>query len=247
MELVAVKTAVVKGNGDIVEFVVKSLKDAEKSFGKYAPSETLIGSVIVISAKIVSILEGNLVNLDDISFKDLVQNESDEVIREVKCGQSDDDKCFLTRKNGILIPNAGADRSNVPNGYAIPWPRNPQDSAEKVRQALLKEFNIESLGIIIADSRITPGRKGTTGLALAWSGFIGVRDERGTEDLFGVPLQMTELAVADNLTTAAMCIMGESAECTPIVIIKEAPVTFTDASSNPNEAVINSDKDLFAI
>lgn len=247
MELISVKTAIVKEIGDTARFTIESLKNVEKRFGKYAISEILVGSVIVISAKIISILEGNLVNLDDILFKDLVKSESDEVISEVKYGKSDDDKCFLTRKNGILIPNAGADRSNVPDGYAISWPKDPQKSANKLRAALLKEFNVESLGVIIADSRITPGRKGTSGLALAWSGFIGVVDERGSEDLFGVPLQMTERAVADNLTSAAMCIMGEADECTPIVIIKEAPVTFTDAASDPNEAVINSNEDLFAI
>lgn len=238
MELKAIKTSVVKGKNDVGEFVVQSLKNAEKSFKKHSIAEIFGGSVIVISAKIVSILEGNLVDLAEISFENLVRKEADEVIREVE-GH------FLTRKNGILIPNAGVDRSNVPKGFAIPWPKYPQKTAETLRRTLLKEFGIENLGVIIADSRVTHGRRGTTGVAIAWSGFVGVADERGMKDLFGKPLQITQRAVADNLATSALCIMGEAAECTPIVVIENAPVTFTDTKTDPLEGVIGEEEDLF--
>lgn len=245
MELKAIRTARVKENGDICEFVVESLKNAEKSFKKHSEAEIFGGSVIVISAKIVSILEGNLMNLEEISFEELVKREADSIIRTVNLGNTGMEKCFLTKKNGILIPNAGVDKSNVPEGFAIPWPREPWVTAEGLRGKLLEEFNVESLGLIIADSRVTPGRRGTTGVAVAWSGFIGVVDERGSFDLYGNGLQVTQLAVADNLATAALCVMGEAAQCTPIVVIENAPVTFTDALSDPSEGVMDGDGDLF--
>lgn len=238
MELKAIKTSVVKEKNDVGEFVVQSLKNAEKSFKKHSIAEIFGGAVIVISAKIVSILEGNMTNLEKISFEELVRREADEVISEVE-GH------FLTRKTGILIPNAGVDKSNAPEGFAIPWPKNPQKTAETLRSTLLKEFKVENLGVIIADSRVTQGRRGTTGVAIAWSGFVGVADERGMEDLFGKPLQITQLAVADNLATSALCIMGEAAECTPIVVIENAPVTFTDAKTDPLEGVMDGAEDLF--
>lgn len=238
MELKAIRTARVKENGDICEFVVESLKNAEKSFKKHSEAEIFGGSVIVISAKIVSILEGNITNLEKISFEELVRREADIVIRTAG-GH------FLTKKNGILIPNAGVDKSNVPEGFTIPWPKEPWKTAEGLRGRLLEEFNIESLGVIIADSRVTQGRRGTTGVAIAWSGFVGVADERGMGDLFGKPLLITQRAVADNLATAALCIMGEAAECTPIVVIENAPVTFTDAKTEPLEGVMDEAEDLF--
>lgn len=246
MELKAIKTAQARGVGDISKFVLKSLRNAEKSFKKHSLAEIFDGSVIVISSKIVSILEGNSVSLGDISFENLVRKEADEVIREVKCSLDDSQNgCFLTLKNGILIPNAGVDRSNMPEGYAIPWPKKPEESAEIIRNELLKNFGVENLGVIIMDSRVTQGRRGTTGVALAWSGFIGVADERGTLDLFGKPLQITQRAVADNLATAALCLMGEAAECTPIVVIQNAPVTFSDESADAATAIITKKADLF--
>lgn len=245
MELKVIRTARVKENGDICEFVVESLKNAEKSFEKHSEAEIFGGSVIVISAKIISILEGNLVNLSKITFEELVKKEADSIIRTVNSGSTGMEKCFLTRKNGILIPNAGVDKSNVPEGFAIPWPKDPQKTAETLRRTLMEEFGIENLGVLIADSRVTPGRRGTTGVAIAWSGFVGVADERGMEDLFGKPLQITQRAIADNLATAALCIMGEAAECTPIVVIENAPVTFTDAETDPSEGVMGKKEDLF--
>ena len=238
MELKTVKTRLVKEKGDLCKFVVESLRNAKKQFGKHSFAEVFNGSVVVISAKIVSLLEGNLVDLHTISFEDLVKREADEIISDVN-------GCFLTRKNGILIPNAGVDRSNVPDGYAIPWPKEPQKAADMVRLELLREFKIESFGVVVTDSRVTPGRRGTTGVALAWSGFVGVVDERGEDDLFGSQLKLTQRAIADNLASSALCVMGEAAECTPIVLIGNAPVTFLDGVSIKNEAIIDKKDDLF--
>ena len=230
MEVQAVKTALVSTKCDLGRFIAESLK-SQNFFH-------LEGCVLVVSAKIVAISEGNLVNLDDISFKELVKKESDEVINEV-------DGCFLTAKNGIVIPNAGIDLSNVPDGHAVLWPENPQKSADHIYKELVAEFGLTDFGVVIADSRITPRRAGTTGVALAWAGFEGVEDERGKSDLFGKELKLTQKAVADNLVSAALLVMGEADECTPISIIKDAPVQFTDRQMDPNTAVMESSNDLF--
>jgi len=234
MKIQAIKTSIISEKGNIGSFLLESLKNAKKSFEK----DFLEGAIIIVSAKIVSILEGNIVNLDDISFENLVKNEADDIVSEVK-------GCFLTRKYGIIIPNAGIDRSNVPNGHAVTWPKAPQTTADILVTALRKKFDLEQIGVIIADSCITPGRKGTTGVALAWSGFEGVQDERGKVDLFGDTLKLAQKAIADNLVSAALLVMGEADECTPIAIVEEAPVVFTDRQMQPHEGNMEIDEDLF--
>ncbi len=226
------KTATAREEGDIVNFVVESLKNCEKSFD-------LEGSVIVISSKIVSILEGNLVNLDEISFENLVEREADRIISETN-------GCFLTVKNGIYIPNAGVDLSNTPENTAITWPTDPFGTAEILKEHLKEKFSLENIGVIISDSFVAPGRKGVTGVALGHSGFEGVEDERERLDLFGRKLKITQKATADNLVSSALLMMGEADECTPIAVIEKAPVKFTDRQINPLEGIME-DGDLFTV
>lgn len=237
MKIKAVKTAIAKGKGDINDFILHGLENAKKSFEISSLADVLEGSVLIVSAKIISILQGNMVNLDEISFQTLVEREADNVLDDV-------DGCFLTQKYGIIIPNAGVDRSNVPQGYVIPWPNNPEEVAGELRNLLSEKFGVDRLGVVIADSRITPGRKGTTGVALAWSGFEGVEDERGKEDLFGDTLKLAQKATADNLVSAALLVMGEAKECTPLALIEHAPVQFGDILGS-RAAVIDPDEDLF--
>jgi F420-0:gamma-glutamyl ligase len=86
----------------------------------------------------------------------------------------------------------------------------------------------KKVAVLIVDSGLAPLRKGTTGLALSVAGFEPVRDERGEKDTYGKPLVITQHAVADDLASAAHILMGEAAEKTPVVLIKEAPVKFDD-------------------
>jgi F420-0:gamma-glutamyl ligase len=82
--------------------------------------------------------------------------------------------------------------------------------------------------VIITDSRTQPLRIGTIGVALAVCGFEPLADERGKPDLYGRPLQVTRRALADELATAAEILMGETNECVPAVLIRDAPVNLTD-------------------
>jgi F420-0:gamma-glutamyl ligase len=82
--------------------------------------------------------------------------------------------------------------------------------------------------VIIVDSSLIPLRIGTVGLALAVSGFNPIRDHRGEVDVFEKTIKITRHAVADDLASAAHLLMGEAAERTPIVVIRDAPVEFGD-------------------
>jgi F420-0:gamma-glutamyl ligase len=138
------------------------------------------------------------------------------------------------------------DLSNAPPGYAILWPRQPWAWAAALRAQLQAHDGVHDLGVIITDSQVTPLRQGVVGLALAYAGLEGVQNEVGRPDLYARPLTMTRKAVADGLASAAVLLMGEADERTPFVLIRGAPVRFTDRAIDPSETRIDPRQDLFA-
>jgi coenzyme F420-0:L-glutamate ligase/coenzyme F420-1:gamma-L-glutamate ligase len=187
------------------------------------------GDVLVISSKFVAVSEGRVVRLGgvrpgakakglgakyrmDPRLCELVLRESDEVIGGIP-------GFLLTSKEGLLTPNAGIDKSNVKHGAVVPYPRRPELSAWRIREALKFSRGV-SVGVIICDSRLSPTRMGTTGVAVAASGIEAVLDMRGRVDLFGNVLKVTAQGVADDLSSAAEILMGESNEATPIVRVR---------------------------
>ena len=91
---------------------------------------------------------------------------------------------WLTIKNGMLMTNAGIDESNA-DGHLLWLPDDLYACAEQLRRELKKAYGLSKLGILITDSMILPLRAGVIGAAVAYSGFTGVRDERGKKDIFG--------------------------------------------------------------
>ena len=185
--------------------------------------------VLVVSSKFVAISEGRLVRLKtvkprrrarelaskyhmDARLCELVVRESDEVIGGIP-------GFVLTSKDGLLTPNAGIDKSNVKHGSVVLYPRKPEVSAWRIREALKFSRGV-SVGVVICDSRLSPTRRGTTGVAVAASGIEAIVDMRGRADLFGNVLKVTAQGVADDLSSAAEVLMGESDESTPVVLVR---------------------------
>ena len=82
-------------------------------------------------------------------------------------------------------------------------------------------------------------------MALAYSGFSGVKSLIGQPDLFNRPLKVTKINMADSLAVSAVLLMGEGAEQKPLAVIKESPVTFTK-QDNITELQISIEEDLYA-
>jgi coenzyme F420-0:L-glutamate ligase len=187
------------------------------------------GDVLVISSKFVAVSEGRVVRLGSIRAgqraKQLAaQNRMDERLCELVLRESDEviggiPGFVLASKDGLLTPNAGIDKSNVRHGSVVLYPRRPELSAWRVREALKFSRGV-SIGVVICDSRLSPTRKGTTGVAVASSGIEAVLDMRGRRDLFGNVLRVTSQSIADDLSSAAEILMGESDEATPIVLAR---------------------------
>jgi len=187
------------------------------------------GDVLVISSKFLAIAEGRIVKLAgvrvgaearelamkyrmDARLCELVLRESDEVIGGVP-------GFLLTSKSGLLTPNAGIDKSNVKHGTVVLYPRRPGQVARMIRDAL-KFATGANVGVVVCDSRLSPTRRGTIGVAIAASGLEAILDLRGREDLFGNVLKVTSQGIADDLSSAAELLMGESNEGTPMVLIR---------------------------
>ncbi|MFN8529516.1 MAG: coenzyme F420-0:L-glutamate ligase [Anaerolineae bacterium] len=214
-----------------------------------AAGETLqTGDVLAISSKYTAISEGRIIKLDSIRVTDdakkLAQRyQMNEIMAQLVLQEADHifggiPGFLLTQKDGIISPNAGIDRSNIPHGFAVLFPEKPYASAARIRAALLERTGAR-VGVILTDSWLMPGRAGTTGVALATSGFQPLADERGKPDLFGNPMLVTRRSITDQLVAAAELVMGERDEATPFAIVRGANVTLTDEWIDQRDVMIN--------
>lgn len=191
--------------------------------------------ILVVAESALATAENRVVRLEDIrpgaealEYEKLYRidaREAELVIRESDVIFGGVFGVLLTLKDGLLCPNAGIDNSNAPEGCVILYPANPTESARKIAAFVSHEFGVQ-IGVIIADSRTQPLRLGCTGVAIGAAGFSATVDKRGETDLFGRPLTVTRVAVADNLASAAEAVMGESNESTPFALIRNANAVF---------------------
>ncbi|MBI5023237.1 MAG: coenzyme F420-0:L-glutamate ligase [Candidatus Magasanikbacteria bacterium] len=223
MKITTVKTSLFKENQDLFGFITTHLpRLAEKS-------------ILVITSKIVALFQGRTVDPRDISWDELIKQESQWAVLTKYC--------YLTLKEGMIAPNAGIDKSNA-DGKWILWPRDSYGEAKDLRQRLRRHYKIKKLGVLITDSRVLPLRKGITGVALGYAGFKGLRNYIGKGDIFGRKLKMSRTNVADSLAAAAVLLMGEADEQTPLAVIEDAPVEFV-SKQNKRELRINPAADLY--
>lgn len=201
-------------------------------------------SILAVTSKVVSICEGRVVLVEKANKDELVKREADLYLPR----EENKYDVYLTIKDSQLVATAGIDESNGA-GYYILWPKDPQKTANEIREYLTTRFNIERVGVIITDSKTTPLRWGTSGVAIAHSGFRALKDYIGTEDLFGRKLKMTKASIIDGLAAAAALEMGEGNEQTPMAVISDlSQVEFTmrnPTSEELKELEINIEDDLY--
>ncbi|MGB9659319.1 MAG: coenzyme F420-0:L-glutamate ligase [Nitrososphaerales archaeon] len=206
------------------------------------------GDIIVISSKFVAMSEGRLVKLSDVipspeaedlaSKTHMPSNLAELILREADLVFAGLPGFALAIKDGVFTPNAGIDRSNVQEGWAILYPRMPFRKAETLRRRILLEIG-KKVGIIITDSRLLPLRSGTTGIAIGVAGFDPVKDERGRKDLFNNVLRVTLRALADDICAGAQLIMGEANERIPLVIVRNSGIKLHDKPLNYEQMTVD--------
>ncbi len=200
-------------------------------------------TIIVVTSKIVSLCESRVASKQSTSKAALIKREANQYIP----GTENQYGFSLTITHNTLIASAGIDESNAAGDYVL-WPRDPQASANAIRAYLAKRC--ANVGVIIADSKTTPLRRGVTGMALSHSGFASLNDYVGKPDIFGRKFTVAKANVADGLAAAAVVVMGEGSEQTPLATITDVPfVTFTNTNPREeelNELTITPDEDLYA-
>jgi coenzyme F420-0:L-glutamate ligase len=229
MRFYGVKIRIIKTGDDTVEVILESLKEQNLKLEN--------NDILAMTSKIIALAQGRVVRLSDVEpsdrAKELAQQFSlqpefaELVLREADKIYGGVEKAVLTLKNGVLTANAGIDHKNAPKDYAVLWPNDAQKWATRIREEIKRRTG-KCVAALIVDSGLVPLRMGTTGLALAVAGFKPVKDCRGDKDIYGKPLIITRHAIADDLASAAHLLMGETAEKTPVVLIKDAPVDFDD-------------------
>ena len=188
---------VISSGDDLAALLAAALKPLSPAFG----------DVIVITHKIVSKAEGAVVEIegDEEEFRrSLIETESVSIVRRRG------DLIIAETKHGFICANAGIDRSNAAPGTMVLLPDDPDRSAHRIRTKLERHFSVD-LPVIISDTFGRPWRKGLTDIAIGVSGLEAILDLKGTTDWSGHELEVTEVAVADELAAAADLVMGKAA------------------------------------
>ena len=200
----------------------------------------LSGDVLVVTQKIVSKAEGRLVPVDandPLAHKALVLEEAVRVLRRRG------DLIITETRHGFVCANSGVDLSNVEQGYAALLPIDSDRSARRIRDGLRARLGVE-IAVVISDTFGRPWRKGLTDVALGTAGIAALLDLRGATDALGRVLQVTEVAVADEIASAAEMVMGKSTGL-PVAVLRGIDPTWLRESSVHDELIRPSQEDLF--
>jgi len=217
------------------------------------------GDILVLAQKIVSKPENRLVNITmvepspeavelarktdkDARLVELMLQESKAVLRH-RPGT-----IICEHRLGFVCANAGIDHSNVQGlwGNSEDWvlllPKDPDHSAAQIRKRIGDVTGILP-GVMIIDSHGRAWRMGTVGVSIGLAGLPGLVDLRGSEDIFGFHLRITQVGAADELAAAASLVMGQASERIPAVLVRGFPYPLREGSIN--ELIRPKDLDLF--
>jgi coenzyme F420-0:L-glutamate ligase / coenzyme F420-1:gamma-L-glutamate ligase len=197
------------------------------------------GDCLVVTQKVVSKAENRLVAIDPDdrdARRRLVESESVRVLRRRG------DLIISETRHGFVCANAGVDLSNVAAGTAALLPLDSDRSAKHVRDALRARRGVD-VAVIVSDTFGRPWRLGLTDVAIGVCGIAAVLDLRGEPDALGRELQVTEVAVADEIACAAELVMGKSAGV-PAAIVRGLDPSWLGAGS-ARDLVRAPSEDLF--
>jgi coenzyme F420-0:L-glutamate ligase / coenzyme F420-1:gamma-L-glutamate ligase len=248
IELIPIKVEIdVCAGEDLCELIMRTIKGIGECIKD--------GDILVIAHKIVSKSENKFVNLKNIepseeskklakiSYKDprlieLIRRESNAIVRH------SGGIIIVETKLGFICANAGIDQSNVSveRDFALLLPENPDKSAALLRSYIRNKCGKE-IAVIISDTFGRPFREGQTNVAIGLAGIEPIESYIGKSDIFGKKLKVTEIAVADEIASAAELAMGKTSRI-PAVILRGYPFTKSNTSSALS-LIRNKKMDLF--
>jgi coenzyme F420-0:L-glutamate ligase / coenzyme F420-1:gamma-L-glutamate ligase len=209
--------------------------------------------ILVVTHKIVSKAEGRIVDLARVkpstkAIRMAGEHDKDPRVMELILNESTQ---ILRAKNGIIISetkhgfvcaNAGVDQSNVEGDTAVLLPVAPDESASRLQDAVKKTVDKE-IAVVITDTFGRTFRNGQTNVAIGIAGINPIKSYIGTYDMYGRKLRVTEIAVADEIASAAELVMGK-AEGTPVAIVRG--YKFEKSSRSSVKSLLRAkERDLF--
>ena len=217
----------IKVNDNLAEITFDILNESEIGIEK--------NDIFIVTQKIVSKSEGMERDLSNYDFEQLLQSESKKIIR--KRG----DLVIAKTHHGFICANAGIDRSNVKKNSALLLPEDPNKSADKFRKRFESLANLP-IAVIISDTFGRAWRKGQVNFAIGSSGISPIDSYIGKLDSFDNELNATEIAVIDELASAAELVMKKTIDI-PIAIIRG--VDYKSSKLNANELIREDNEDFF--
>ena len=226
LEIIPVKIEEeIEPNTNIIDLVLKS---------------TVINDydILIFSQKIISKNEGRIVDLSSVNpsllasgiassygkdprLVELILSESKRIVR------MQDSVIIVESNHGFVCANAGIDESNVRDGYVTMLPEDPDQSADKLKKQI-EQRTKKNTAVIISDTFGRPFRLGQANIAIGIAGMEPIIDYKGKLDTYGKILQVTAIAVADELCSASELVMGKVENC-PVAIIRNFKFDFSDA------------------
>lgn len=218
-----------------------------------AAGEIQNGDVLVIAHKIVSKAEGRIVKLADVKPSPKAVRMAKEhgkdprimelILREsVKILRAKEGIIVSETKHGLVCANAGVDQSNVEGDSAVLLPIDPDKSASRLKDAVKKKSGKE-VAVLITDTFGRPFREGQTNVAIGVAGLSPIKSYIGSRDMYGRKLKVSEIAIADEIASAAELAMGK-AESVPVAIVRGYNFEKT-AKSSAKSLQRSRERDLF--
>lgn len=202
-----------------------------------AAPELADGDILVVTSKIISKTEGQVISADRESAI------ADETVRVVaRRGNT----TIAQTRHGFVLAAAGVDRSNTAPGTVVLLPVDPDGSARRLRAAITELTGVR-VGVLVTDTMGRPWRNGQTDTTIGAAGVMPLRDHRGEPDTFGNVLEVTVAAVADELAAAAELVKGKTGQV-PVAIVRGLAELVTDDDGPGAAALVRpSIDDMFRL
>lgn len=214
----------IKADDDIIAIIIARAEAA--GIGLCA------GDALVISSKIVSKSLGRLVALDGVEPSAEAQALAAEtgkdprlvelILRQSRRVSRKRPGVLVTEHRlGLVSANAGVDQSNIEgdDNMALLLPSDPDGAARDYRMSIKRRLGMD-VAVIISDTHGRPFRVGNVGVAIGAAGLPTVKDLRGQRDLYGRMFEVTQVAFADLVASAAHLLCGEADEGLPAVVLR---------------------------
>jgi coenzyme F420-0:L-glutamate ligase/coenzyme F420-1:gamma-L-glutamate ligase len=194
------------------------------------------GDVVVVTSKIISKAEGRVAHGS--RRAELISSATRRTV--ARRGETR----IVRTYGGLTVAAAGIDRSNVSAESILLLPRDADASAAELHQRLVAATGLR-LGVVVSDTAGRPWRMGQTDHAIGICGVRALDNYAGRWDAYGNELQITAMAVADELAAAADLVKGKL-RGRPVAVVRGLEQLVAETDSSSRELLRDEAKDMFS-